>query len=478
MARQSPPAYRLAPNFGANWLGFKLLSCGASMRILQAFAVCGALLLSGADGMSTVAFAQETAAAKPFKTEQLDQMLAPIALYPDDLLTNVLTAATYPLEVVQAARWRKEPANAKLSGDGLAKALEAKDWDPSVKALTQVPDVLQMMNEKLEWTQKLGDAFLAQQADVMGRIQFLRKKADEAGTLKSNSQQVVTKQETYIVIAPAKPNVIYVPVYQPTVVYGTWWYPTYPPYYYYYGRPASAFVSGFFWGTGVAVASSVWGWGRCDWGRNDIDIDINRYNNINVNRTQITSNTWKHDPQHRGSVPYRDSASREKYAKNGKLKDAKSDFRGFDGAKPGDKVSDKLGDGAGSKIKDRAGGDASNKIKDRVGDDAGGKVKDRVNDGGGAKVKDRVEAGSGAKTKDKVRDAAPAAKAKVPATRDVKKPAATKPAKALDVKPAASVQKHADRGASSRAAAASHSAGRAGGANRGGGGRAGGGRNR
>ena len=428
-----------------------------------------------------MASAQETAAAKPFKTEQLDQMLAPIALYPDDLLTNVLTASTYPLEVVQAARWRKEPANAKLSGDSLAKALEAKDWDPSVKALTQVPDVLQMMNDKLEWTQKLGDAFLAQQADVMGRIQFLRKKADEAGTLKSNSQQVVTKQESYIVIAPAKPNVIYVPVYQPTVVYGTWWYPTYPPYYYYYGRPASAFVSGFFWGAGVAVAGSVWGWGHCNWGHNDIDIDINRYNNINVNRTQITSNTWNHDPQHRGSVPYRDSASREKYAKNGKLKDAKSDFRGFDGAKPGDKMSDKLGDGAGNKIKDRAGDDAGSKIKDRAGDDAGGKVKDRVNDGGGAKVKDRVEAGGGAKTKDKARDAAPAAKAKRPETRDVKKPAAPKPAKALDVKPAASVQKHADRGATSRAAAASHSAGRAGGANRGGGGgggRAGGGRHR
>jgi hypothetical protein len=290
----------------------------------------------------------------------------------------------------------------------------------------------------------------------------------------------VTKQESYIVIAPAKPNVIYVPVYQPTVVYGTWWYPTYPPYYYYYGRPTSAFVSGFFWGTGVAVASSVWGWGRCDWGRNDIDIDINRYNNINVNRTQITSNTWKHDPQHRGSVPYRDNASREKYAKNGKLKDAKSDFRGFDGAKAGDKMSDKLGDGAGDKIKDRAGGDAGSKIKDRAGEDAGGKVKDRVNDGGGSKVRDRVEAGSGAKTKDRVRDAGTAAEAKRPETRDVKKPAAPQPAKALDVKPAASVQKHADRGASSRAAAASHSAGRAGGANRGGGGggRAGGGRHR
>lgn len=427
------------------------------MRILQLFAVCGALLFLGADKIASTALAQAPAVEKTFKTEQLDQMLAPIALYPDDLLTNILTASTYPLEVIQAARWRKEPANAKLAGDPLAKALESKDWDPSVKALTQVPDVLQTMNEKLEWTQKLGDAFLAQQAEVMDRIQFLRQKANEAGTLKSNAQQVVKKQENYYVIESAKPNVVYVPVYQPTVVYGTWWYPTYPPYYWYWGRPASAFVSGFFWGTGVAVANSVWGWGRCDWGRHDIDIDINRYNNINVNRAKITSNSWKHDPKHRGSVPYRDNASREKFGKNDKLKDARNDFRGFEGGKPGNRAPDRAGDGAGAK------------------------VKDRVNDGGGAKVKDRVDAGTGSKVKDKVKDAGPAAKAKIPETRDLKRPTASTPStrpatKALDVKPAASVQKHADRGAASRAAAASHpSAARAGAANRGGGGRSAGG---
>ena len=121
--------------------------------------------------------------AKP-KKEELDQLLAPIALYSDDLLTSVLMASTYPLDVVQAARWRKEPTNAKLEGDMLVKALEPKDWDPSIKALIQFPDVLEMMSDKVEWTQKLGDAFLAQQDEVMDQIQFLRQKAQEAGNLK------------------------------------------------------------------------------------------------------------------------------------------------------------------------------------------------------------------------------------------------------------------------------------------------------
>ncbi len=130
--------------------------------------------------------AQIPAGSKPFKIEELDQLLAPIALYPDELLTKVLMASTYPLEIVQASRWRKEPANAKLTGTALSKALEQKDWDPSVKALSQFSDVLHTMSEKLDWTQKLGDAFLAQQSDVMDRIQFLRRKADEVALFRFN----------------------------------------------------------------------------------------------------------------------------------------------------------------------------------------------------------------------------------------------------------------------------------------------------
>ena len=282
-------------------------------------------------------------------------MLAPVALYPDEVLSNVLMASTYPLEVVQAARWIKEPANSKLKDEALAKALEAKTWDPSVKALTQFPDLLQTMSDKLEWTQKLGDAFLAQQDDVFARIQFLRQKADEAGNLKSNKQQKVTKKQvtpessgssgsgsaksttytTYYVIEPVSPQVVYVPVYQPTVVYGSWWYPSYPPYYWNSWYPGSAFVSGVVWGAGFAVAGSLWGWNNCNWNHGDIDIDVNRYNNINVNRDKITSNTWNHNPQHRGAVPYRDAGSREKFAKNDKMTKARDDLRGFDNGKAG-----------------------------------------------------------------------------------------------------------------------------------------------
>ena len=135
-----------------------------------------------------------------FSKQQLDQMLAPIALYPDDLLTNVLMASTYPLDVVQAARWRKEPENTRLKGDALANALAPNDWDPSVKALVQFPQVLDTMSDKLDWTQKLGDAFLSQQDEVMDEIQVLRAKADDAGNLKSNKQQTVTKQSDNVIV--------------------------------------------------------------------------------------------------------------------------------------------------------------------------------------------------------------------------------------------------------------------------------------
>src|SRR5512136_1936968 len=177
--------------------------------------------------------AQSAEEPKTFKQEELDQILAPIALYPDELLSQVLMASTYPLEVVQAERWAKQ--NKSLKGDALTNALEKQDWDPSVKSLVNFPDVLTMMSEKLDWTQKLGDAFLEQQKEVLGTIQKLRQKAEEEGNLKATSEQevVVDEQTKTIVIEPANPEVFYVPTYDPTVVYGAWWYPAYPPYYYY-----------------------------------------------------------------------------------------------------------------------------------------------------------------------------------------------------------------------------------------------------
>ncbi|MBS0234037.1 MAG: DUF3300 domain-containing protein [Proteobacteria bacterium] len=236
---------------------------------------------------------------------QLDQLLAPIALYPDDLLSNVLMASTYPLDVVDAARWRKDPDNAKLTGDSLTEALKSKSWDPSVKALVPFPDVLQNMSDKLDWMQSLGDAFVNQQSEVMDEIQFLRSKADAAGHLQSNSQQKVTKEpgsgtppEEIYTIEPSDPDVVYVPDYEPSVVYGPWWYPDYPPYG--WGYPGIVYTDGFFWGAGVAIVGGIWGWNHWDWHHRRIDINVNRWNRINGDHRRHIDRYWKHDARHRG----------------------------------------------------------------------------------------------------------------------------------------------------------------------------------
>ena len=176
---------------------------------------------------------QETA-PPVFKPEELEQILAPVALYPDALLAQVLMASTYPLEVVQADRWAQQ--NQGLAPEALTAALEQQAWDPSVKSLVNFPQVLTMMGEKLDWTQKLGDAFLAQQQDVMNTVQSLRKKAADAGNLETTAEQKVIVEQETIVIEAASPQVVYVPTYNPTVVYGAWPYPAYPPYYYYPDR--------------------------------------------------------------------------------------------------------------------------------------------------------------------------------------------------------------------------------------------------
>jgi hypothetical protein len=309
--------------------------------------------------------AQEAGQAPVFKKEELQQLLAPIALYPDQLLAQVLMASTYPLQVVQAARWQKE--NAKLTGEPLDKALDAKEWDPSVKSLVPFPQVLNMMSDKLEWTQKLGDAFLAQQADVMSEVQYLRAKAQEAGSLKSNKQQKITTQDKIIIIEPASPQAVYVPIYNPTVVYGAWWYPTYPPYYY-PPPPGAAFAAGFFWGAAIATSAHYWGWGNCNWHGGNVNIDVNRYNNININKNQISSGTWQHNPANRGQVPYRDQKSREQFGAKANPAGATREARGFDPgaagtrdiakpgsmdlAKNGSRDLSKAGTRDGSKVKD------------------------------------------------------------------------------------------------------------------------------
>jgi len=272
-------------------------------------------------------------AAPPFKPEEIEQIVAPIALYPDPVLAQVLMASTYPLEIVEAARWRKQ--NPDLKDAALENALQQQIWDPSVKSLTAFPDVLTMMNEELAWTQKLGDAFLAQQKDVMDAVQQLRAKARAAGNLESNEQQKVivepaaavnvqqnvTVQQpapgeapapapappTVIRIEQANPQVVYVPTYSPAV-YGPWPYPAYPPYSYYPpGYVAGTALLSF--GVGMAVGAAVWG--NCDWGHGDVNINTNNYNNFN--KTNVANGKWQHNVDHRKGVQYRDNATRQKY---------------------------------------------------------------------------------------------------------------------------------------------------------------------
>jgi len=308
-------------------------------------------------GASTQAASPAPAAADaPLRQEELEQLLAPIALYPDALLAQVLMASTYPLEIVQAARWLKD--NPKVTGKALEDAMLKQRWDPSVKSLTAMPQVLQMMDTKIDWTQKVGDAFLAQQAQVMETVQALRAKASAAGNLKSTpEQQVSSVQEsgkTVIVIEPANPQVVYVPTYDPTVVYGPWPYPAYPPYYYY--PPAYYPGAGMFWfGAGMLVGAAIWG--GCNWGGGGVYINHHNYNNFNRTNVGGDSN-WRHNVDHRKGVAYRDQATARQYNRDFS-RDAASreQFRGRgeggrQGAQRGDAGRD-LGGSAGGR--DRAG---------------------------------------------------------------------------------------------------------------------------
>jgi hypothetical protein len=276
-----------------------------------------------------------------YQPAQLDQLLAPIALYPDELVSQILMASTYPLEVVEAERWVQDPNNARLKGDPLTAALQDKDWDPSVKSLVPFPQILGMMNERLDWLQKLGDAFLAQQADVMDSVQRLRQQAQAAGTLKSSPQQTVTSQDQTITVEPANPSTVYVPVYDPTIVYGTWPYPDYPPYYFppppdfVFGPP---FWPGFWWSPDVEIGyyEPFWGWGRCDWRRHRIDIDRGRFERIEGPHRFTAGDTWQHDPYHRRGVAYRDPGTSARFGRpvTGSP-DARRMYRGYEGGTGG-----------------------------------------------------------------------------------------------------------------------------------------------
>jgi hypothetical protein len=249
--------------------------------------------------------------------EDLDRLLAPIALYPDALIAQILMASTYPLEVVLAARWAKD--NPGVTGQALEDAMQKQEWDPAVKALTAVPQVLKQMNDNLGWMQKLGDAFLADQSRVLGTVQSLRAKAQTAGTLKSTPEQTVRTEtqesKTVIVIEPAQPGKIYVPTYDPYYAYGPWWY-SYPPYYMYpygyYYAPGVAFA------TGVLVGAAIWG--GIGWGGNNVYIDHHNFNNFNRTNIGGDRGNWGHNVDHRKGVAYGDNGVANRYNRGGDAK--------------------------------------------------------------------------------------------------------------------------------------------------------------
>jgi hypothetical protein len=357
------------------WMNKEMAMVGKLSQLIVAALLC--MLPLGARAQPQAAAPSQSL----LQPAELDQLVAPIALYPDPLLSEVLIASTYPLEVVQADRWVK--SNSSLKGEALTAALAKQGWDDSVKSLAQVPNVLTTMADQLDWTQKLGDAVLAQQPDLMDAIQRLRARAQANGKLQSTKEQTVTVKNAvpvqenggpaqggqtpaqYIVIEPTSPTEMYVPYYDPAVVYGAWPYPDYSPYYFppppgYYA--GSAIAAGIAFGGAVAIGHAIWG--NWDWGRRNINVANRNININNLDRSNINNfNKWEHNADHRHGVKYNNADVRQKFAKNDIQagKGARQDFRGKDGQKvidsgragAGDRQSP--GDRPGGRDGDRAG---------------------------------------------------------------------------------------------------------------------------
>jgi len=267
-----------------------------------------------------------------FSEGELAQMLAPIALYQDSLIAQILMASTYPLEVVEAERWLNQ--NKNLKDDALNDALQEKTWDPSVKSLCHFPDVLFAMSDKLDQTGKLGDAFISQKDEVMDTIQELRRKAEEQGTLKTTKEQQVIIEQEIIRIEPAVPEVVYVPVYDPLYVYGPWWYPAYPPYYWYY-PPGFVVTSGVIWfGPRVSIGIGFFPWVWFDWPFHRISIDIHRTSRFHRfdHRRDFDRRVWEHNPRHRRGVAYRDRTTSQRFgSRPSRVSPASPEMRGYPG---------------------------------------------------------------------------------------------------------------------------------------------------
>jgi len=319
--------YDLTVNVGAYnpavWGPCPMTSRHASLRARITAALCAALLIPSnvvASGWPQAATspARATSSAAKIPNDQLDSLVAPIALYPDPLLAQTLAASTYPLEIIQLQQWMAR--HPELKGEALAAAVEKENWDPAVQGLAGLPDVVKRLGDDIQWTTDLGNAFLAQQSDVMDAVQRMRRKASDTGNLKTTEQQKVTTQvvqtKEVIVIQQASPQVIYVPAYNPVVVYGPPIYP-YPPIYY---PPAGYYAAGVAIGFGVGVAMGAfwgggWGYGP-RWGYGSVHINVsNRYvNHYNrYNSYNRYGGNWNHNPAHRGGTPYADRNTANRY---------------------------------------------------------------------------------------------------------------------------------------------------------------------
>ena len=367
----------------------------------------------------TAALQPTDAAAQPapkIPPEQLDSLVAPIALYPDPLLSQTLVASTYPLEIIQLQQWLEK--NNGLKDQALVDAVSKQPWDPSVLAMAALPDVVKRLADDVQWTTDLGNAFLAQQSDVMDAVQRMRQKAQGTGALKSNQQlKVETKvveSKTVIVVEQASPEVVYVPTYDPVYVYGPAVYP-YPPIYYPpYPTGTVIAASAISFGVGVAIGAAWgggWGWG-CGWGGNDIDVNVNNNFNRNtnisggnrVNNISGGANKWQHNPRHRGGAPYGDRQTANRFggpARGDSLANRQSNARQQIGRESGNLPSSRdragqAGDRAGGRGGDRAAGtNVGDRAGSRGGDRAGGAG---VGDRGGSRGGDRAGASNRART--------------------------------------------------------------------------------
>jgi hypothetical protein len=326
--------------------------------------VCAALLAPGETvflaqaalpAATQAAAAQAPAEEAKLPPEQLDSLVAPIALYPDPLLGQVLVASTYPLEIVQLQQWLAR--NPGLKDKALADAVAKQPWDPAIQSMAALPDAVKRLADDIQWTTELGNAFLAQQGDVMEAVQRMRKKAEGTGALTTNEQQKVetkvVEQKTVIVVEPANPQVVCVPTYNPVVVYGPPVY-AYPPIYYPPSTGAVVAAGVISFGIGVAIGAAWghggWGYG-CGWGHDDINVNVNNNFNRNANINRNTNvnrggnSNWSHNPQHRGGAPYGNSATANRYGGYNRASARASSARGSSSA--GSRGGSRSGGGGG-----------------------------------------------------------------------------------------------------------------------------------